>query len=130
MGEVQFKKSLKKGTFCPKNGVQFKKNSKNRTFEKAEVVFKSGAVYERIWYIKCNILSKSSKWKLGSVHYIAKFTILRFVISRFECRSLVRASVGEQKLDFALSICIQNGWENETPKYLVGMFILGKTQNF
>ena len=32
--EVQFKKSLKKGTFC----------SQNRTFEKAEVVFKSGAV--------------------------------------------------------------------------------------
>ena len=60
----------------------------------------------------------------------ANFTILRFVISRFECRSLVSASVGEQKLDFALSICIQNGWENETPKYLVGMFILGKTQNF
>ena len=44
--------------------------------------------------------------------------------------SLVSASVGEQKLDFALSICIQNGWENEMPKYLVGMFVLGKTQNF
>ena len=29
--------------------------------------------------------SKTSKWELGFVHYIAKFTILRFVISRFEC---------------------------------------------
>ena len=31
------------------------------------------------------MLSKSFKWELGFVHYIAKFTILRFVISRFEC---------------------------------------------
>ena len=31
------------------------------------------------------MLSKSSKWELGFVHYIAKFTLLRFVISRFEC---------------------------------------------
>ena len=30
------------------------------------------------------MLGKSSKWELGFVHYIAKFTILRFVISRFE----------------------------------------------
>ena len=29
--------------------------------------------------------SKSSKWELGFVHYITKFTISRFVISRFEC---------------------------------------------
>ena len=29
--------------------------------------------------------SKSPKWELGFVHYIMKFTILRFVISRFEC---------------------------------------------
>ena len=28
--------------------------------------------------------SKSSKWGLDLVHYIAKFTILRFVILRFE----------------------------------------------
>ena len=28
----------------------------------------------------CNMLSKSSKWELGFVHYITKFTI-----SRFEC---------------------------------------------
>ena len=34
--------------------------------------------------IKCNMLSKFSKWELGFVHYVAKFTILRFVISRFE----------------------------------------------
>ena len=31
------------------------------------------------------MLSKSSKWELGLVHYIEKFTISRFVISRFEC---------------------------------------------
>ena len=31
------------------------------------------------------MLSKSSKWELGFVHYIAKFTISRLVISRFEC---------------------------------------------
>ena len=31
------------------------------------------------------MLSKSSKWELGLVHYISKFTISRFVISRFEC---------------------------------------------
>ena len=36
-------------------------------------------------YIKFNMLSKSSKWELGFVHYIAKFTISRFVISKFEC---------------------------------------------
>ena len=29
--------------------------------------------------------SKSSKWELGFVHYIAKFTTSRFAISRFEC---------------------------------------------
>ena len=31
------------------------------------------------------MLSKSSKSELGFVHYITKFTISRFVISRFEC---------------------------------------------
>ena len=31
------------------------------------------------------MLSKSAKWELGFVHYIAKFTISRLVISRFEC---------------------------------------------
>ena len=31
------------------------------------------------------MLSKSSIWELGFVQYIAKFTISRFVISRFEC---------------------------------------------
>ena len=30
------------------------------------------------------MFSKSSKWELGFVHYIKKFTISRFVISRFE----------------------------------------------
>ena len=36
--------------------------------------------------------SKSSKLELGFVHYIAKFTILRFVISRFECTATVKFS--------------------------------------
>ena len=31
------------------------------------------------------MLSKSSKWELGFVHYIAKFTTSRFLITRFEC---------------------------------------------
>ena len=31
------------------------------------------------------MLSKSSKWELGFVHYIKKFIILRFDISRFLC---------------------------------------------
>ena len=31
------------------------------------------------------MFSKSSKWELGLVHYIPKFTISRFVISKFEC---------------------------------------------
>ena len=31
------------------------------------------------------MLRKYSKWGLGFVHYTAKFTISRFVISRFEC---------------------------------------------
>ena len=31
------------------------------------------------------MVSKSSKWELGFVHYIPKFTISRFIISRFEC---------------------------------------------
>ena len=44
--------------------------------------------YRIIHYIKCNMLSKSSKWELGKVHYVAKFTISRFVISRFRCISL------------------------------------------
>ena len=33
------------------------------------------------------MLSKSSKWELSFVHYIKKFTISSFVISRFECTS-------------------------------------------
>ena len=39
-------------------------------------------------YIKCNMLSKSSKWELGFVHYIKEFTISRFVISRFEVHAI------------------------------------------
>ena len=49
------------------------------------------------------MLSKSSKWELGSVHYIAKFTISRFVISRFECivsQSLVLIAEGSLHRQF------------------------------
>ena len=38
------------------------------------------------------MLSKTSKWELGFVHYIAKFTILRFTISKFESASLCSIS--------------------------------------
>ena len=37
-----------------------------------------------IHYFKCNMLSKSSKWELGLLYFIEKFTISRFIISRFE----------------------------------------------
>ena len=43
------------------------------------------SLYRIIHYIKCNMLSKSSEQELGFVHYISKFTISRFIISRFEC---------------------------------------------
>ena len=44
------------------------------------------SLYQIFHYLKSNsMLSKSSKCELGLVHYIAKFTISRFVISRFEC---------------------------------------------
>ena len=48
------------------------------------------------------MLSKSSKRELGFVHYIAKFTILRFVISRFECTTL--GEVGRMYLVVNLSM--------------------------
>ena len=47
------------------------------------------SLYRIFHYIKCNMLSKSSKWELGFVHYIKKFPIPRFVISGFECIYLV-----------------------------------------
>ena len=37
------------------------------------------------------MLSKSSKWDLGLIHYIAKFTISKFVISMFECTTMYLA---------------------------------------
>ena len=46
------------------------------------------SLYRIIHYIKCYMLSKSSNWGLGLVHYIAKFTISMFVISRFECTTI------------------------------------------
>ena len=41
-----------------------------------------------IHYIKCIMPGKSSKWELGFVHYITKFTMSRFVILRFKCMYL------------------------------------------
>ena len=35
------------------------------------------------------MFSKSSKWELGFVYNIAKFTISRFVILKFECMYVV-----------------------------------------
>ena len=39
----------------------------------------------RPYFFTYQIISKSSKWELSFVYYIAKFTILRFITSRFEC---------------------------------------------
>ena len=39
------------------------------------------------------MLGKSSKLELGFVNYIAKFTILRFLISRFECIDEIHISL-------------------------------------
>ena len=43
------------------------------------------------------MFSKSSKWELGSVHNIAKFTISRFVILRFECMYVVVLDRGKSQ---------------------------------
>merc|ERR1712062_376458 len=43
------------------------------------------------------MLSKSSKWELGFVHYIAKFTTSRFVISRFECKCCNMKTLWQKK---------------------------------
>ena len=43
------------------------------------------------------MLGKSSKWELGFVHYIKKFTISRFVISRFKCTTFFVWSMMFQK---------------------------------
>ena len=37
------------------------------------------------------MLSKSSKWEMGFVHNIAKFTIARIVISKFECTTYLNS---------------------------------------
>ena len=42
------------------------------------------------------MLSKSSKWELGLIHFFAKFTISRFIISRFEYIYLKFRDVIEQ----------------------------------
>ena len=57
-----------------------------------------------VHYIKCKMLSKSSKWELGFVHYIAQFTILRFIISRFECTRILDRHHAWRSLDPTLDI--------------------------
>ena len=52
LGGVQFKKSLKKWTFKQKSGVLFKKTPQKVTFQKHEVLFKSGVALTRIRYAK------------------------------------------------------------------------------
>ena len=47
------------------------------------------SLYRIIHCIKCNMLVNPQKQELGLVHYIRKFTISRFVISRFECMVLL-----------------------------------------
>ena len=79
-----FLKKLKKfmNFFVMKNYLLKKCTLKPRYSKKVCQTFFS--LYQIILYIKCNMLSKSSKWELGFVHYIVKFTISRFVILRFE----------------------------------------------
>ena len=65
------------------------------------------------------MLSKFSKWELGFAHYIAKFTISRFVISRFEAIT-IPGHVSQrplcysfQKKDYILGKL--NWWPNDDP---------------
>ena len=44
------------------------------------------------------MLSKSPKWELDFVHYIKKFTISRFIISRFECTNVLKTKGSQLKL--------------------------------
>ena len=58
-------------------------------------------------YIKCNMLSKSSKRELGFVHYIKKFTMSRFIISRFECIFVLFFQVSKiMFVQFCSIICV------------------------
>ena len=47
------------------------------------------------------MLSKFSKWELGFVHYIAKFTISRFVISSFECTFIRYSKTSHRRIQSA-----------------------------
>ena len=53
------------------------------------------------------MLSKSLKWELGLVHYIAKFTISRFVISKFECTSNIMR-IWYTKIDVPYGVSVPN----------------------
>ena len=79
---------------CPNNkfyGRQFYQAQRTKFWKKCNLVNSNLDIVNKsarpffVHYIKCNIFSKSSKWEVGLVHYIEKFTISRFVISRLEC---------------------------------------------
>ena len=56
------------------------------------------------------MLSKSSKWELGFVRYITKFTISRYVISRFECIFIFLQSTVLKKRPGFENICHVTGF--------------------
>ena len=85
------------------------------------------SLYRIIPYIKCNMLSKSSKWELGFVHYIAKFTISRFVISRFECTLYHAPFIEITKKCILGSGSTLKPWYNK-PQYSEFCDIVNKTQ--
>ena len=96
------------------------------------------------------MLSKSSKWELGFVHYITKFTISRFVISRFECTSYSPINFAYSKYPAIDKLIKQNKTANQnlvtnlihfgggeldpddgskgysTTSWLVSLFLIGK----
>ena len=61
------------------------------------------------------MLRKSSKWELHFVHYIAKFTIYWFIISRFECSTLTHTrNFRECATTHGILVLIGNGNESQT----------------
>ena len=72
------------------------------------------------------MLSKSSKWELGFVHYITKFTILRFIILRIECTYFNKQNV-ENNLIILEKLYMDS--DKFRPLYAKGSFILGQEQD-
>ena len=65
------------------------------------------------------MLSKTSKWELGFVHYIVKFIISRFVISRFEYIFIVFTRTDKLKIYILLYICTIYNGPNLINNYIV-----------